>query len=90
MGNNHVIPFPCTSSLVLFVTFPTFLLYNTRFLLGTPLLDKVWGTNSLFVESSPGRGDYHPLELRYGQVRQGIAPPHPACRLLTADGDGQR
>jgi len=30
-------------------------------------LTAVWGSNSLFTESSPGQGDFHPLELGYGR-----------------------
>jgi hypothetical protein len=30
-------------------------------------LTKVWDTNSLWVESHPGLGDMHPLNLEYGQ-----------------------
>jgi hypothetical protein len=29
---------------------------------------KVWGTNTLHVESAPGRGDFAPVELEYGQA----------------------
>ena len=28
----------------------------------------VWGSNSLWVESEPGRGDFAPLELDYGEA----------------------
>merc|ERR1711988_613012 len=31
-------------------------------------LTRVWGTNTLYVESEPGRGDFAPAELEYGQV----------------------
>ena len=31
-------------------------------------LTAVWGHNTLHVESVPGRGDYHPLELGWGRV----------------------
>jgi hypothetical protein len=30
-------------------------------------LTKVWGNNSLWLESLPGKGDYSPVELNYGQ-----------------------
>ena len=30
-------------------------------------LTAVWGSNTLFTESSPGQGDFHPLELGYGR-----------------------
>jgi hypothetical protein len=33
-----------------------------------PLTDKVYDSNSLWVESIPGLGDFHPLELNYGQI----------------------
>ena len=33
-----------------------------------PLTDEVFDGNSLWVESIPGLGDFHPLELKYGQV----------------------
>jgi hypothetical protein len=33
-----------------------------------PLTNEVFDSNSLWVESSPGLGDFHPLELKYGQV----------------------
>lgn len=36
-----------------------------------PLSLEVSGTNSLWVESAPGLGDYKPLELRYGQCFRG-------------------
>ncbi len=36
-----------------------------------PVSDHVGGNNSLWVESWPGRGDFHPLELRYGQIYRG-------------------
>jgi len=29
---------------------------------------KVWGSNTLHIESEPGRGDFTPAELEYGQV----------------------
>jgi hypothetical protein len=29
-------------------------------------LTRVFGTNTLFVESAPGRGDFRPVELGYG------------------------
>jgi hypothetical protein len=29
---------------------------------------QVWGSNTLHVESIPGLGDFHPLELSYGQL----------------------
>mmetsp|Transcript_13067 Transcript_13067/g.15226 ORF Transcript_13067/g.15226 Transcript_13067/m.15226 type:complete len:324 (-) Transcript_13067:191-1162(-) len=32
-----------------------------------PLTD-VYGTNTLYLESKPGLGDFHPLEMRYGDV----------------------
>ena len=32
-----------------------------------PVTD-VWGANTLYTESAPGRKDFHPLELRYGQA----------------------
>ena len=31
-------------------------------------LTRVYGSNTLWVESSPGLGDFHPLELEYGQA----------------------
>ena len=42
-----------------------------------PLCD-VFGNNTLFVESSPGRADFHGLNLRYGQVRslEGVLCPY--------------
>jgi len=33
-----------------------------------PLSDEVFGGNTLHVESKPGLGDFHPLNLKYGQV----------------------
>ena len=33
-----------------------------------PISDRVFDNNSLYVESEPGRRDFHPLNLRYGQV----------------------
>ena len=33
-----------------------------------PLSGAIWGTNSLYVESAPGREDWRPLELSYGEV----------------------
>jgi hypothetical protein len=32
-----------------------------------PISDKSFGTNSLWVESAPDRGDFRPLNLTYGQ-----------------------
>ncbi|EKX50365.1 hypothetical protein GUITHDRAFT_104173 [Guillardia theta CCMP2712] len=29
-------------------------------------LSPVWDTNSLWIESEPGKGDFHPIELEYG------------------------
>merc|ERR1711981_506931 len=31
-------------------------------------LTRVWGSNSLFVESRPGKEDFHPLELGPGEL----------------------
>ena len=36
-----------------------------------PLSEHVFGTNSLFVESEPGKGDFESLDLRYGQCYRG-------------------
>lgn len=36
-----------------------------------PISERVWGSNSLWVESSPGLGDFAPLDLSYGQVFRG-------------------
>jgi len=38
----------------------------------------VWGTNSLWVESAPGRADYAPVELGYGEaiIFQGAVLSH--------------
>ena len=33
-----------------------------------PLSRAIWGTNSLFVESAPGREDWRPLMLRHGEI----------------------
>jgi hypothetical protein len=30
-------------------------------------LTRVWGANSLQAESQPGRGDFHPFEMDYGE-----------------------
>lgn len=35
-----------------------------------PLTDAIWGTNSLFLESEPGKEDWRPLELRYGDIQR--------------------
>jgi len=31
-------------------------------------LTKVWGNNSLWIESKEGRGDFVPIEIQYGEV----------------------
>mmetsp|Transcript_23571 Transcript_23571/g.28479 ORF Transcript_23571/g.28479 Transcript_23571/m.28479 type:complete len:88 (+) Transcript_23571:45-308(+) len=31
-------------------------------------MNKVWGSNTLWVESKPGLQDFHPIELEYGQL----------------------
>lgn len=36
-----------------------------------PISDHVCGNNTLWVESSPGKGDFHPLNLEYGQIYRG-------------------
>ena len=33
-----------------------------------PLTHEVFDSNSLWVESAPGMSDFHPLELKYGQI----------------------
>ena len=33
-----------------------------------PLTKEIWGTNSLYLESEPGKEDWHPLELKYGEL----------------------
>mmetsp|Transcript_28161 Transcript_28161/g.91281 ORF Transcript_28161/g.91281 Transcript_28161/m.91281 type:complete len:286 (-) Transcript_28161:46-903(-) len=33
-----------------------------------PVSCRVWGTNSLWVESEPGKEDFHSLDLKYGEV----------------------
>ena len=33
-----------------------------------PLTEAIWGTNSLYLESAPGREDWHPLSLSYGEL----------------------
>ena len=33
-----------------------------------PLSRAIWGTNSLYVESAPGREDWRPLELSHGEI----------------------
>ena len=40
-------------------------------------LTAVRGANSLFVESAPGRADFAPVELDYGQLLRfdGASPP---------------
>jgi hypothetical protein len=49
-----------------------------------PISDHVGGSNSLFVESSPGLGDFEPLTLRYGQVYRGYLNQ---CRHFTKVND---
>merc|ERR1712183_1130309 len=31
-------------------------------------LTRVWGSNTLPLESSPGKGDFRPMELEYGEI----------------------
>eukprot|EP00392_Amoebophrya_sp_AT5.2_P010197 g10250.t1 len=35
-----------------------------------PVVDQVYGSNSLYCESSPGKGDYEPFSAKYGEVVQ--------------------
>ena len=34
-----------------------------------PISNEVFGHNTLYVESEPGKKDFHPLNLKYGQVK---------------------
>jgi len=36
-----------------------------------PISDHVSGNNSLWVETAPGKGDFHPLNLEFGQIYRG-------------------
>lgn len=33
-------------------------------------LTPVWGSNTLWTETEPGKGDFHPMELDYGQMQR--------------------
>jgi len=52
-----------------------------------PLSDHVQGNNSLWVESSPGKGDFAPLLLKYGQCYRGYLNK---CRHHTVANDTDR
>jgi hypothetical protein len=46
-------------------------------------LTRVFGTNTLFVESAPGRGDFRPVELGYGACCGGAVFTEPC--IFTID-----
>jgi len=49
-----------------------------------PISNHVSGNNSLWVESSPAKGDFHPLNLEYGQIFRGWLNQ---CRHFTQAND---
>jgi len=49
-----------------------------------PISDNVCGNNSLYAESAPGRGDFEPLNLKYGQIFRGYLNQ---CRHFTKEND---
>jgi hypothetical protein len=45
-----------------------------------PISDNVGGTNTLWVETEPNKGDFHPLNLQYGEIYRGYLNQ---CRHFT-------
>ena len=47
-------------------------------------LTEVFGTNTLFVESAPGEGDYHPIELKWGSLFVVVSKTRKRCNRFAA------